>query len=407
MPRPNEAPECPSATSITSDPGEPGTGAGEIDLVMISNFGASDGGRETWAYQFIPRLLNERPDLRLNIYGQRPEGEADNSHRVDEAAGPARDRLTQTYLRADASRIPNSLLFSGGLRRVLRERGRASLVILAVGSVMELLAVLMSPQTRKSRKILWLRTVWTHEKAARIPAFLTWAAAAFERRILRRADVLIANGEDTADFYRRWGLRVEVIPNAVDLDRWKMDPPGFAGTVAIGFIGRIIEEKSYRNFVDAARALRGDQRFAFSIVGGPLNPVVDEAARDGLVSYRPAVSNHDVKTVLSGMDVCVALGKSGGGGGVSNALLEQMAAGRVIVAWDNPIYRQILDEECAYLVPQGSTAGLVDAFKDIADHPEKAAACGVSAMDRAKRYGWATHLDRFLSLLKSSEGRVA
>jgi glycosyltransferase involved in cell wall biosynthesis len=379
----------------------------EIDLVMISNFGASDGGRETWAYQFVPRLLQELPDLRLNIFGLRAPGEPNNHDAFREVADPASNRLDQTYLSIGASKLPYSVLFAGLLRRASRTRGRAAPTILAVGSVMELLAILMSPEMSKSRKILWLRTIWSHEKAARIPAALRWAAEAFERRILRRADLLIANGEDTADFYRSRGFKVEVIPNAVDVGRWDVDPPRLQAPVRIGFIGRIIEEKSYREFIGAARQLRGDPRFEFSVVGGPSNPIVDDAARDGTINYLSPVPNHEVKRVISELGVCVALGKSGGGGGVSNALLEQMAAGRIIVAWDNPIYRQLLDEDCAYLVPQGSTAGLIEVFQAIANDPEKAAACGVSARDRAKHYGWETHLARFLSLLKSSEERPA
>jgi hypothetical protein len=50
-----------------------------IALVMISNFGPGDGGRETCAYNFIPRLFERWPKAKFDIIGLRREGQPDNT----------------------------------------------------------------------------------------------------------------------------------------------------------------------------------------------------------------------------------------------------------------------------------------------------------------------------------------
>ena len=59
----------------------------EVALVMLSNFGPADGGRETWAYNFIPRLIARHKHLRLSIFGLRIEGEPDNSTLLETSVG--------------------------------------------------------------------------------------------------------------------------------------------------------------------------------------------------------------------------------------------------------------------------------------------------------------------------------
>ncbi|MGI8704738.1 MAG: hypothetical protein ACR2JJ_02900 [Sphingomicrobium sp.] len=61
-------PACSDAVETTL--GTSGSGP-EIDLGMVSNFGRGDRGRETWAYNFIPRLLRRLPTLSLNLFGLR------------------------------------------------------------------------------------------------------------------------------------------------------------------------------------------------------------------------------------------------------------------------------------------------------------------------------------------------
>ena len=218
---------------------------------MLSNFGRADGGRETWAYNFIPRLLERYPELRLAIYGLRVDGEPDNRETVFSAVPAAhRNRLSIDFVRAKADRWPNAFAFWNGLSTLCREKPPA--FVLAVGSWVELRAALLTPAFRNSGKLAWLRSIWTDEKAHRYPAVLRPWLERMDTAVLKRADVIIANGEDTADHYRKLGLTVRVIPNGVDLDRWRIDPPSLQAPVKVAYVGRLAEVKGIDGFGEMA-----------------------------------------------------------------------------------------------------------------------------------------------------------
>jgi glycosyltransferase involved in cell wall biosynthesis len=374
---------------------------------MLSNFGRADGGRETWAYNFIPRLLERFPSLDLEIFGLRVDGEPDNRETVLASVPEGqRARLSVHFVRAKNHRWPNALSFWTGLRKLAKGTPGPAFAI-AVGSWVELLAVLRTPRFGSSGKLVWLRSIFADEKAHRYPALLRPLLERVELAVLRRADVIIANGEDTADHYRKLGLTVRVIPNGVELDRWRMDPPALQGLLKVAYVGRLAQVKGIEDFLDVARTAkeRGLDWVQFHVIGeGPALAAIRQAESKGLLHSHGPIPNGEMPGLLSEMHVCVALtyvrnsgDRFSGGAGVSNALLEQMAAGRVILAWDNAAFRQLLDDSSAYLIPQGDEAALLDALIQIHSDPTSANARAAKAADMAEDYSFDRHLDRFTS----------
>src|SRR5687768_4134929 len=167
--------------------------AARLALVMISNFGRSDGGRETWAYQFLPRLLERKPNLHVEVCGLRVDGQEDNSEELRQAiAESERDRFDVAFLGAPRNKVPNSLDMIRAIRRSSWPSARPDLA-LGVGSFVELLAMMAASALRRAPKAIWLRTIYVDEKAERIPATLRPFARAVETSVLRRADLIIAN----------------------------------------------------------------------------------------------------------------------------------------------------------------------------------------------------------------------
>lgn len=366
---------------------------------MLSNFGRADGGRETWAYNFIPRLLERYPALRLTIYGLRVDGEPDNREAVLSSVSRAqRNRLSVEFVRASADRWPNALAFWNGVSKLARDRPPPAFV-LAVGSWVELRAALLTPSFRSAGKLVWLRSIFADEKAHRYPAALRPWLQRIERAVLKRADVIIANGEDTAEHYRNLGLEVTAIPNGVDLDRWRMTAPELEGPLKAAYVGRVAPVKGIDDFLAVARLAkeRGLDWLEFHVIGEGL-----VLQSDGPVHFHGAVSNEQMPKVLEQMNACVALtyvrgttDRFSGGAGVSNALLEQMAASRVILAWDNAAFRQVLDESSAYLIRQGDQLALLDALCRIHSDPAEARERAASAAAVAEGYSFDRHMDRF------------
>jgi glycosyltransferase involved in cell wall biosynthesis len=373
---------------------------------MLANFGRADGGRATWAYNFIPRLLARYPDLRLNVLGLRVEGDPDNSGTVLSCVPEKdRDRMSVEFVSARADRIPNALAYWKGLPKIASPKPAPDFFI-AVGSWVELLAALRVERFRGAGKIVWLRTIFADEKAHRYPAFLRPLLERVEIAVLRRADLIIANGKDTAEHYRKFGLKIEVIPNGVELDRWRMKPARIAGPIDVLYVGRLAPVKGIEDFIRVAEAARGRglDWLRFHVIGGPRLPIVEKAHSDGSLRYEGAVPNERMPNALSAMPVCVALTyvRSGnehfsGGAGVSHGLLEQMAAGRVIVAWDNAAFRQVLCDDSAIFVRQGDREALLNALIEIRADPASAERRAANAARVAEDYGFERHFNRFES----------
>ena len=369
---------------------------------MLSNLGPAEGGRETWLYNFLPRLMERLPRLRLRIHGFRLDGDPDyRKTLLGNLPAEISDRVLIDLVEAKPGRRPNAFAFWTGLRLSARNSPAPRLVI-AVGSWVELLAVLLSGAFRGSGKILWLRTIFADEKAHRIRPAARGLIRRSEDAILKRADLLIANGDDTAAHYRARGFDVTVIKNAVDLKRWTMAPPKLKPPLNVAFIGRLAQVKGIHEFLAAARETEASE-FVFHVAGdGPARDDALALESAGQLRFHGPLPNEAVPVFLKDMDVCVALtfagsdlGGGSGGAGVSNSLLEQMAAGRVLLCWDNPAYRQVLDEKSAYLVKQGDASAIVAALRQIASDPGDAFERAQRAADLARGYGFEAHMELF------------
>ncbi len=344
-----------------------------MDLVMLSNLGRSDGGRETWAYTFIPLLLKFSERLNLTVYGFTPDGGKDNTEELALAVNPKREsRFQSVFLKVKWARLPLFFSMFYQLRNYFQQnkKNKAELV-LGVGGLFEMLMLAYLPTYKKATKVLWLRSIFCNEKANRLPTFLLPLLKIIEVNILRKADILIANGNDIAAYYQPYGLKIHVIKNGVDMEKWSMPQPHMADPINVAYVGRLAEAKGIVEFLKIVEIMKRSpcsSKFAFHVVGdGPYFGEVSRLEKEGMLSFAGAVDHNALPKRLQKFDVCVALtlSKRTGGGGTSNALLEQMAAGRVILAWDNAIFNQLLHDENAYLIDEENLEDAVQALRKI------------------------------------------
>ncbi|MER9445690.1 glycosyltransferase [Mesorhizobium sp. M0340] len=381
-----------------------------VDLIMLSSFSRAGGGRETWAYNFLPRLLQEKPAVALYIYGLKSNDEADHSSEFcSYFTDSSRRRLSVKIFNAAKSRLPRVFLMVGCL---LRAQPRANAmadelrISLGVGSVIELAMILLFRKFRIQRRVLWLRGIYLHEKAPRIPSFLVPLAQKMEIFILSKAHVILANGDDIAEHYRTLGLQVTVVKNGVDLARWQMRPPTLKTPIKVAFVGRLSKVKGIEEFfrsIELVRARGEASNFEFHVMGdGEYASRASELANLGHLKYHGAKPNDEIAEFLRNIDVCVALTFSSptlGGGGTSNALMEQMAAGKIIVAWDNPHFKQLLEDDIAYLVGQGRSDELADTLVRIYGEREIALAKALGGVEVIKTYSLQAQVDRFADII--------
>lgn len=244
------------------------------------------------------------------------------------------------------------------------------------------------------------------------------------RLIGRLVDTIVTNAEALQAEAEAQGVRGRwtILRNGVDLDyfdlgattadakrRLGLDPT----RPVVGSVGRLEARKGHPLLIDAARHLVRDAgpRPQILLVGdGPLKAsLLEQADRLGLsADVRLAGELGDVREALSAIDVFVLPSREEG---MSNALLEAMAAARPIVATDVGGTREVLGDDTGLLVPDGDDAGLATAVRGLLADPATAAALGQRARTRVdERFGARVMIDRLEQLYAerlTAHGRMA
>ena len=320
-----------------------------LDVILLSKYGRSDGGRETWAYNFLPALVARHKHLNIRVFGFLPTGDADPSDEFTSSLScEDRKRLRLRLFPIKKNRVPIFFQMCWAMWRDSDRRGQQPDFSIAVGGMYERL-MMAAKGYKKSCRIVWLRTILFNEKADRFPRAILPFLRRLDIALLRNCNRLLANGDDIASYYGEHGLHVDVIKNGVDVARWNSGELASAVPLHVAYIGRLSMVKGIAEFLDAVQLVKEGDRageFVFHVIGdGSLKckERVQSLARQGLLKSYGAVDYRDLPDLVAGMHACVALTwarENVGGGGTSNALMEQMAAGKTILAWDNVIFRR-------------------------------------------------------------------
>ena len=235
---------------------------------------------------------------------------------------------------------------------------------------------------------------------------------ALERRVLRRAIHVLANGFDTQARLKTEGIDSSVVPNGVDLDRFRTaaaDGPGAEalldaakGRPVISVVGTMRPIKGTDEAITCAGELKATGAdFMMALVGkgeeARYRGAVHAADLDDVVAVIGEMK--DVPGVLRRTDVFLALS---GGSGMSMAVLEAMAAGLAIVAVDSPTYRQLITHDVNGLlavVPPDIALACRRLLRD----PDLRRRLGEAAARSAEGYGW----DRVAKTLLAELGAYA
>lgn len=222
--------------------------------------------------------------------------------------------------------------------------------------------------------------------------WLTSKHRALGRMVRPFVDRVLTNTTAGRDALAREGTpanRVSVLENGVDTARFKrfILPDTSKKVVRVGCVANLRPVKNVDGLMRAAQlacdrfpqlrfevAGDGEQRAELERLHAALN-LGDRFVLRGSVP--------DVPGFLRTVDVAVLSSHSEG---MSNALLEYMAAGRAVVATDVGANAQLLDNgNCGLLVPANDGGALCDAFGELLANPLRAAGFGSAARRRAER----------------------
>jgi L-malate glycosyltransferase len=233
-------------------------------------------------------------------------------------------------------------------------------------------------------------------------AYLTPRQCRVQRLTCRLADHILVNAEAVRQWLTAEGYdpaRISVIRNGLDLSRFT--PAGDAaslrrelglpaGAPLVAMLSRLSRMKGVEDFLDAAATVAERFRDAhFLVIGDTIDhdgpryrrELEDRAARLGL-QKRVIFTGFrlDVPRLLSAVTVSVLPSLSEG---LSNTILESMAAGAPVVATRVGGSPEALEDGVdGLLVPPRDSAALSRAIGWVLDHPE--AACEMGCRARAR-----------------------
>lgn len=235
--------------------------------------------------------------------------------------------------------------------------------------------------------------------------------ARLERWVLARATRVLANGKDTRDRLARREIASEVVPNGVDLARFRSPGPdsdaalrmveAANGRPVIAVVGTLRAVKGSRSAIECAVELkRLGANFMMAMVGkGAVDyyrRIVQARGVDDVVWF--SGETRDVPSMLRHADVSLAVS---GGSGLSMAALEAMAAGKAIVALDSPVYTQLIDDGVNGVLAAPQDLAL--ACRDLLRDPEREHRLGAAAARTADDYDWPLVAGRLLRAMPPVE----
>lgn len=260
-------------------------------------------------------------------------------------------------------------------------------------------------------------------KIARVPVIINTVHGLYatpEDRLVRRVAVygaeriaaicsdreLVQNVEDIATLrsLRIPERRIRLLGNGIDLDRFGPPTPEDRaavrheldiadGAVVVGAVGRLVEEKGYRELIAAWQRVRAEVPNAVLLIVGPHEPdkadaldaaTIAQAEADGV---RFLGMRDDVERLYRALDVYVLLSYREG---FPRSAMEAAASGLPIIATDIRGCRQVVDDGVTgRLIPVRDADAAAQAIVDLCTDPPLRHTMSAAAIERA-----ATHFDQ-------------
>ncbi|HWT09256.1 MAG TPA: glycosyltransferase, partial [Roseomonas sp.] len=267
--------------------------------------------------------------------------------------------------------------------------------------------------------LLEVNSPLAQERAAfgrlRLRRLARWA----ENTVWRSADRVLPVTAVLADLVAAAGVardRITVVPNGIDLAAFPEgldNRPAGRAEVVVGFVGFVRDWHGLDAVLRAIAASRVGPRIVLQVVGeGPARPGLERLAAElgieGQVRFTGLAERDRIPALVAGFDI--ALQPASVAYASPLKVFEYMAAGRAIVAPDQPNIREVLaDGRTALLFPPGDAAAMWAAVQRLAEDAALRDALGAAARAEAIRrdFTWAGNARRVATMAAALAGRDA
>lgn len=273
----------------------------------------------------------------------------------------------------------NAYLYTRNTYYQLNKNIKPADIILVIGTRIELLpSILLKVKLKKQVMLVpWIRSITVGETISQRNRIFGLMVRILESIGFQLADYVICNGADTFEYYsttyESLNNKLMVIENAVNIKDYEFrnEVKYTSNVLKIGYIGRFASAKGFDQFIDAINIyfeqIPADNinSVEFHVWGhGNLDSIIPH-----YVINHGVLARKNVPLVLRDCDCLVLLNKSSNNeaAGVSHSMLEAMAAGKILIAWDNQIHNKILNKDSAFLIEEGNVRYLADLFIKLAN----------------------------------------
>jgi starch synthase len=219
-----------------------------------------------------------------------------------------------------------------------------------------------------------------------------------ERETIGGADLVLPVSSPLAEYaVSRGARRVELMPNAVDLDRFADLPPRpDDGAVVAVFSGALRPWHGIETIAEAWRLL-GDAAPRLRVVGdGPGRQLMEEIGAE----VTGVVPHDDVPAQLATAHIGLAPYSADAPNYFSPLkLFEYLAAGLAVVAADIPGIRDVVGEDGAAMIPPGDSTMLAHAVAAISESERERARLSRNARSLAEEHTWDRRARRILDAM--------
>jgi glycosyltransferase involved in cell wall biosynthesis len=281
--------------------------------------------------------------------------------------------------------------------------------ILAVNAGPTGLAALELARAVGARSVINLRSHYSRELELTEPIFrpLLKRYREIETRVIREADLLLTNGDDTYDLCVRDFQRkrpTQAVHNGVDVERFTAQPRPRRDSVLLVSNNPLRDIKGPQDAIEAISQLPADLRARVKLQlfgGGPNEKYKALASEKGVaaqVEFLGDVSHFEMPRHLQEADI--ALHPILFSVGTTHASLETLAAGLPLVAYDSASLRSICrDGKNGCLIKAGDTESFSKALAALVRDAGLREKMGAASRDMAQEFSWPKFAERVFTAL--------
>lgn len=386
-----------------------------LHILVPSQLHITGGGIETWLIYFLRNISLKHQYQDIFVYGFQS---AEKVHTIPELEFNENVRFLLSSLSKKRNGAANILNFVRTHEKSIKQNLNDNDHILIIGSVFLapfLVRIRRLKYARKLKTILWVRSKTIGELKARKSKYVFFAKL-FEKKVIKNCDLIITNGKDTQDYYEsiypKHKNKMYTVFNAVNFNKYsniKIENISILNkSLNVIYLGRYIKAKGFDSFIDSIQQLSSasGQNYSLKFISYGHGHLSECVGNIPLIDKGP-YTQKELHHLLEENHVVVFLNKSKNAGGLSHALLEVMAAGKIVIAWKNQVHCQILNNSNSILVEEGNINELskayIDLYNNLSENESYYNKLREKARKTAEKYSEENHIEDFLRVVETHE----